>query len=107
MDIYKGLYKDSIMQFYFMFMLRNKCSVSIHFGNVRNIQCLLCLVFLQFMCKERGVKSFQKREQDIFFVFTLKNVFIANGAFIGTEKAELHSLFLRTTAVFQQNKFSN
>lgn len=67
MDIYKGLYKDSIMQFYFMFMLRNKCSVSIYFGNVRNIQCLLCLVFLQFMCKERGVKSFHKREQDIFF----------------------------------------
>lgn len=48
--------------------------------------------FLEFKREERGVKSIQKWEQEIFFLhfLCLKNVFIANGTFIGIQKAELH-----------------
>lgn len=82
-----------IMQFYCIFMLRNKCSLSIHFGNVRSIPCWPCFMFLEFKREERGVKSFQKWEHGNFFFLhslCLKNVFIATGTFIGILKAELH-----------------
>lgn len=81
------------------------CPYILEMLEIYNVCSVLC--FYNLCVKREGLKVFIRENRTFFFVFTLKNVFIANGAFVGTEKAELHSLLLRTTAIFQQNKFSN